>query len=243
MFIPQRRAKTTALVIAILAIAAVAGHVYADDAAAPVAPSGELANHIQRELDHEASRERLWWNSWMAAYSGLTVGQGVAAGLSGDHDTRADLGVGAATSFIGALGVLISPLPEIDAAAETLRAMPSDGEDARRARDEAAVRLREQAANVESEVRSWVPHVLNLAVAGGSSLVLWKGFDQGTAAAWNFGVGLAVGELQIWTKPSGLIGTSPGSVAGAASSEVPAAPQKSLRVAWNGQLLRLVFAF
>ena len=43
-----------------------------------------------------------------ATYAGLTTGQGVAAGLSGDRDTRADLGVGAATSFLGVVGVSVS---------------------------------------------------------------------------------------------------------------------------------------
>jgi hypothetical protein len=179
----------------------------------------------------------------MTAYGGLTVGQGVAAGLSGDHDTRADLGVGAASSFLGVIGLLISPLPEIDAAAKALCAMSSEGEEPSRSRDEAAITLREQAANVEREERSWIPHALNFAVAGGSSLVLWKGFDRGTAGAVNFATSIAVGELQIWTQPAGLIGDTHGLVAGASSSELPAAPQKSLRLAWNGQRLRIVLAF
>jgi hypothetical protein len=121
--------------------------------------------------------------------------------------------------------------------------MRSEGEGASRARDEAAISLREQAANVEREGRSWIPHAVNLAVAGGSSLVLWEGFDRGTESAANFGVSVAIGELQIWTQPAGLIGNALGPVAGAASSEIPAAPPKSLRVAWNGQLLRIVLAF
>lgn len=179
----------------------------------------------------------------MTAYAGLTIGQGTAAGLSGDHDTRADQGVGAATSFIGVLGLLFLQPSEVDAAARTLRAMPSESERARPARDEAAIFLREQAAGEEREGRSWIPHALNLAVAGGSSLVLWKGFDRGDASAVNFAVSFAIGELQIWTQPAGLIGNSQGPVTGAASSEVPTALQRSLRLAWNGQLLRLMFAF
>jgi NAD-dependent oxidoreductase involved in siderophore biosynthesis len=79
------------------------------------------------------------------------------------------------------IGLLISPLPEIDAAAKALCAMSSEGEEPSRSRDEAAITWREQAANVEREERSWIPHALNFAVAGGSSLVLWKGFDRGTA--------------------------------------------------------------
>jgi hypothetical protein len=54
---------------------------------------------------------------------------------------------------------------------------------------------------------------------------------------------MVVGELQIWTAPAGLIGESPGRVAGASPSEIPTAPQKSLRLAWSGQLLRVVLGF
>jgi hypothetical protein len=231
-----------AVAVGIVLIAAVGWQAYAADAPMSIRQGGELANQIQQELDHEACHERLWWNGWMIGYGAATVGQGVAAGLDSDPDTRADKGVGAATSFLGVLGVLISPLPEIDAAAKALRAMPTEGEEASRARDQAAITLREQAANVEREQRSWIPHILNFVVAGGSSLVLGLGFERGAGpAARNFGASFAVGELQIWTQPSGLI-NSPVPVAGA-SAEVPAAPQKSLRLAWNGQLLRLVLAF
>jgi hypothetical protein len=178
----------------------------------------------------------------MAASAGLTAGQGVAAGLSADRDTRADLGVGAATSFLGAVSVLISRLPDIDAAAKTLHAMPAGGGQVGRARDETATLLREQAANAEREERSWVAHVLNFVVAAGSSLVLWKGFDRGASSATNFATSLVVGELQIWTQPDALIGTS--SVRAAAPpAETPVAPPRSLGLAWSGRLVRIVLAF
>jgi hypothetical protein len=229
--------------VGIVAMAAAARQVYADDSPIGCRPSGELADQIQQELDREARHARLWWNGWMTINGGLTVGQGIAAGLSGDRGSRADLGVGAATSFLGVIGMLISRLPEIDAAAKTLRAMPSDGEEAGRARDEAAITLREQAASAEREERSWVAHALNIAVAGGSSLVLWKGFDRGSEAATNFPVSIAVGELEIWTQPSALIGDSNGGLAAASSSEVRPPPQRSLGLAWSGGLMRVILAF
>jgi hypothetical protein len=140
---PTSTLLSTAIAVAISTIGAVGRPAQAEDPPTSTRTSSSVAREIQQELDHEVSHERLWWNGWMATYAGLTAGQGVAAGLSGDRDTRADLGVGAATSFLGVVGVLISRLPEIDTAAETLRAMPADSEDARRARDEAATLLRE----------------------------------------------------------------------------------------------------
>lgn len=240
---PTSKLLSTAVAVAITAIAAVGWQAHAEDPPAGARESGELARQIQQELDHEAFHERLWWNAWMAAYGGLTVGQGVAAGLSGDRDTRADLGVGATTSFLGVIGLAISRLPEIDAAANALRAMPSDGEEASHARDEAATGLREQAARAERAERSWVAHALNFVVAAGSSVVLWKGFDRGASSATNFATSLAVGELQIWTQPAAFVGHAGGWLAAAPSPEIPAVPQKSLALAWSGRVLRIVLAF
>jgi hypothetical protein len=239
---PTSTRLSTAIAVAITTIGALCQPARAEDPPGGATTSGSVAREIQQELDHEALHERLWWNGWMATYAGLTVGQGVAAGLSGDRDTRADLGVGAATSFLGVIGVLISRLPEIDAAAETLRAMPAGGEDAGRARDEAATLLREQAASAEREERSWVPHALNFIVAAGSSVVLWKGFDRGTSSAANFATSLAVGELQIWTQPDALLGTASARAA-VAPPEIPVVPRTSLGLTWSGRLLRIVLAF
>ena len=190
--------------------------------------SGDFSRGIETELDREAGHERLWWSGWTLAYGGLTVGQSVAAGLVGDRDTRADMGVGAVTSLLGVVGMLTSPLPAVDEAARLLRAMPEETADERSGRDQAASALREQAASAERAGRSWLAHALNFAVAAGSSLVLWKGFDRGASSAANFATSLAIGELQIWTQPAALIGKS---------------STQSIAFGWNGRLLRVVLAF
>jgi hypothetical protein len=240
---PTSKLLSTTVAVAVAAMAVIGQQARAEEPPKGMRESGTLARQIQEELDHEACRERIWWNGWMTAYGALTVGQGVAAGLSGDYDTRADLGVGAATSFLGVVGLLISHLPEIGAAADALRAMPSDGIGASRARDEAAIALREQAASAEREERSWVAHALNFAVATGSTVVLWKGFDRGASSAANFATSLAVGELQIWTQPAALIATPGGRLTTTSLPQTPALPQKSLGLAWSGRVLRIVLAF
>jgi hypothetical protein len=240
---PTLNLSWTAVVVATTVVLAIARPASAQDQGGSTKQGGELARQIQQDLDREAFHERLWWNAWMATYGGLTIGQGVAGGLSGDHDTRADMGVGAATSFLGVVGLGISRLPEIDAAAKALRAIPSDGEEAGLDRDRAAVILREQAADAEREERSWVAHALNFMVAAGSSLVLWKGFDRGASSAANFGVSLAVGELQIWTQPNALVNGSSGWLAAAPLPGTPAVPRKSIGLALTGGVLQIALAF
>jgi len=198
------------------------------------AEPGVLADRIEAELTAEAGHERVWWNAWTAGYGGLTVGESVSAGLTGSGHERVDMGVGAATSLIGLVGMLISPMPEVTSAARTLAAMPAGTLDERRARDDVAVRLRADAAGAEAEGRTWLAHALNLAVAGGSSLVLWKGFDRGTSAATNFGSSVAIGELQIWTQPARLLHGIP-------DETPPAGTTASL--GWAGRLFYVRVAF
>jgi hypothetical protein len=204
--------------------------------------SGGTAAAIGAELDAEAARARLWWNAWTAGYAGLTIGQGVAAGRSGDRDTRADLGVGAATSLIGVAGMLLSPLPRVAAAAEELETMPSGTAEERQARDRAAVLLRERAADAEREGRSWLSHALNFVVAAGSSLVLWKGFDRGTSAAESFATGLAVGELQLWTQPSHLA-TTPAPIAGGRDPARTEGSGRPIALGWTGRSFYVRWTF
>jgi hypothetical protein len=234
------RAPKVALIVAILGMPLQAA---AEEGTATYA-SGELARAIGQQLDEEAARERLWWRSWTLVSGGLTVGQGLAAATSRDRDTRADQGVGAATSFLGVVGMLFSPLPEVDAAAKTLRDLPSDTAEQRHARDEAALMLRDSAANAERQGRSWLSHAVNFALAAGSSIILWKGFDRGAASAANFGISLAVGELQIWTQPAGLIGASVPRE-GAAGSTMPesTAWYRSLRVSLGNRRAEVALTF
>ncbi len=201
--------------------------------AASAAEPGVLADAIEAELTAEAHRERLWWNGWTVAYGALTVGESISAGLTGSRDERVDMSVGAATSLIGVAGMLVSPMRDVARAADTLAAMPAGTADERRARDDLAVRLRADAARAEADGRSWLAHALNVAVAGGSSLVLWKAFDRGTSAAENFGASSAVGELQIWTQPVRLLRGAPDATAPAATATI----------GWRGALVYVSVAF
>jgi hypothetical protein len=88
---PTSTLLSTAIAVVVITTAAVVQPALAEGSPAVASASGRLASEIQQQLDHEAAHERLWWNGWMATYAGLTTGQGVAAGLSGDRDTRADL--------------------------------------------------------------------------------------------------------------------------------------------------------
>ena len=207
---------------------------------------GETADTIARELDDEARRERRWWNAWTATYAAFTVGQGAAAGAVHDRDTRIDMEVGAATSVLGVVGMLLSPLREVARAADTVDRMPARTEEERRARAETAVVERARAAAAEREARSWLVHVLNVVVTGASSVVLWQGFDHGTSAATNLASGVAIGELQIWTQPKALLAPPPDPPLGG-TVDVPrpiaASPPAVASVRWGGRSVWIRVAF
>lgn len=62
----------------------------------------------------------------------------------------------------------------------------------------------EDAAN-EAFCSSWLLHVGNVVLNAAVGLVLGIGWHRWEAAAINFGVGTALGEVMIFTQPTGLV--------------------------------------
>ncbi|MDZ7635210.1 MAG: hypothetical protein U5L72_12595 [Bacteroidales bacterium] len=119
--------------------------------------------------------------------------------------TRQDMVLGAATTLLGAVGQLITPLGPRDA----LSGYPSvkqynSGDQA--ISQEEAMELLKILAIREKEGRSWKTHAIAGAVNLGSGLITWLGFKR---TVWdglaNFALNTAVTEAQIWTQPTRAI--------------------------------------
>src|SRR5512133_3607784 len=67
-----------------------------------------------RNLSELANRDRThaqaWWYGWLGGYSAATAGQGIVYFTSDDKSTRQDMALGAATTFLGAMGQLLTPM-------------------------------------------------------------------------------------------------------------------------------------
>jgi hypothetical protein len=191
---PERRWR-----IGLLAGALVAAFPRPAAAQAPAAPAPVLTPRtdperlafIHARLDAGRDPARTWWISWLAGFSTLAVGQGTAALHLRGHqydDLRPPLIVGAAGSAVGAIGLLPLPWP-------TTWATHRDPDLA------SAEHRLYLIADAETLTHSWKSHLAVTLVNVTGSLVLWLVFRLPLNALTNLVVGMAVGELQLFTQP------------------------------------------
>ena len=165
----------------------------------PDSVTGNVQQDIRLTALREKSAIRGWWYGWLAGYSAATVGQGIVYMASDDKALRQDMALGAATTMLGAVGQLISPVlpkgadyPSYREYASGERTLPSD---------DAAELLRLLAAR-EKEGRSWKTHAIAGVVNLGSGLITWLGFRRTFMDGLeNFAINTAITEAQIWTQP------------------------------------------
>lgn len=149
-------------------------------------------------LKDKAAAER-WWYGWLAGYSAATAGQGIVYFTSDNKTLRQDMALGAATTFLGAMGQLITPLFPKQADYPSYREYAS-GEKQFSA-DQAAGLLKTLAAR-EKEGRSWKTHAIAGVVNLGSGLITWLGYKRTFMDGLeNFAINTVITEAQIWTQP------------------------------------------
>lgn len=172
----------------------------ASDAAIPIGNDyGEETYEIQLTALKDMSGARRWWYAWLTGYSAATAGQAAVFFSSDDKSLRQDMALGAATTFLGAMNQLITPIDPKPGDYPTYRDYVSG--EMPLSSDQAAELLKKLAA-WEKKGRSWKTHALAGAVNLGSGLITWLGFKR---TIWdgvvNFALNTAVTEAQIWTQP------------------------------------------
>jgi hypothetical protein len=162
--------------------------------ASPVETKARL-EALRALLDSESARADAWTWGWSGAYVMITIAQLVPVAFV-DADTRIDLWVGAVSSVVGA--VLQGALPLRVPSAEGL----PDEPDAALAEAE---RRAAEGAEHERQFAAWYSHCVNVAVNAIAGLVLGLGYQHWVSAALSFGVGVAVGEVVLFTQPTRLL--------------------------------------
>jgi hypothetical protein len=159
---------------------------------------------IDGELARSAGRARLWTGAW-----GVALGAGTIANLVPlawvPADQRVDWYTGAATTAVGVVPLLIAPL-DVVADSRELRARLAT----RTAGDtcallaDAETRLVRDAKNQADGQRWWL-HVGNVVLNAGVGLFLIVGFHHWAAGIWNAASGAVIGEVIIFTQPTGAV--------------------------------------
>jgi len=155
-------------------------------------------------LRSAAHRARLWSWGWGLGYSALTVGQLAITPLF-NSDDRKDYYVGAFGSAVGVTALLARPLRVMGDQRwleRRLAATPGADPCARLAEAERLL-LRDAAS--EEEHQRWFVHAGNFAFNAGLGLVLAFWFQHYRAAATNTIIGITIGEIQLYTMPSGSV--------------------------------------
>ncbi len=157
---------------------------------------------IRQMLERGKPNADRWWTGWLIGYGVATVGQGVAGITSKDRRTRQDMALGAATTCLGALGQIITPMLPAKAPFRLAAIPETTPEERMRKLSEAETLLRESALR-EKEGRSWKIHAITGAVNLGSGLIVWLGFKRN---AWegvgNFALNTLITEAQIGSQPT-----------------------------------------
>jgi hypothetical protein len=154
---------------------------------------------LEERLDTAQAAGRRWYWSWFGIDSAGLIASSVRAALADDGDGRVLGIVNAGKSAVGLGRLVAAPLPA-RFGADPIRAMPAATPEQRLARLHAAEALLEDSAErAEEKFTPW-PHLSNalLNLAGGGIIL---GLGDWRDAAISTGLGLAIGELRIWTAP------------------------------------------
>ena len=209
----SRRAAVAAAALIALAALAPAARAATCAPSAAVAPSGprlgtldpELRlRYIDAELARSAHKAQVWTWGW-----GIALGIGAVANLAPllwvPKDERVDWYVGAFTNTVGIVPLVIAPLDVIGDSRELRARLATRGTtDVCVLLADAETRLVHDARN-QADGRRWWLHVANFALNAGVGLFLGVGFHHWGAGLFQFASGAVIGEVIIFTQPTGAI--------------------------------------
>ena len=195
--------RISAIVLAILIAARAA------DAGCPTMPGADaaLATHddatrvawIQARLARSAHRSRMWVWGWTIGIVGATAIQVAMIPILGDtRSNRIDFGLGAATTIVGIVPLLLLP-PRVIDDSDALEALVASAGDPCTTLADAERRLVAD-AEAQHHTRSWYVHVGNVLLNGGVTL-LFGAFHHWTSGAISGIGGALIGEVIIYTSP------------------------------------------
>lgn len=188
------------LLIFLLPLSPLAGQVVSDDSTAD-----EMIRDLSELANQDRARAQAWWYAWLGGYSAATAGQGIVYFISEDKSLRQDMALGAATTFLGAMGQLLTPVLPKDAT----YGRPTGGYNGEGSvilsYDQSAELLKALSLR-EKEGRSWKVHAIAGVVNLGSGLITWLGFKRTFLdGLGNFALNTVITEAQIWTQPTRAI--------------------------------------
>jgi hypothetical protein len=160
----------------------------------------ERLAYLEHHLEDGSGWAKTWYYGWTSFYALGVVVQSVQAGIEDDKSERADYIISAVKAAGGVGRLLYQPL-EARRGADPIQAMPNATPEDRLLRlARAEEQLRTNAKEADRRYY-WLQHVSNVAVNVAGALIVWQGFDDAETAWTSAGIGIAVGEVFIWSQP------------------------------------------
>jgi len=163
------------------------------------AEMAERLHFLEARLKAESVQARAWEGGWAAVY---VVGFGYGVYQMGTSTNRSQLAegiVGASKPGVGVLGLMLTP-PHAAQGAHPLDGLAEGTpEELRHKLVLAESLLRANDKEVDQRY-AWMPHLLSIALSIAGGIAIWASGDfwKGAQSA---GIGSAVGEVTIWTRP------------------------------------------
>lgn len=166
------------------------------------AQTQERLQAIRHMLEQGKPNANRWWYGWLSGYSAATIGQGAVYLTCENKETRQDMALGAATTFLGAMGQIIAPTVP-GTAPDRLAQFSENTLEERSNKLRKAEELLRECALQEKFGRSWKTHAITGAVNLSSGLVVWLGFKRSFwEGVGNFALNTVITEAQIWSQPT-----------------------------------------
>jgi hypothetical protein len=154
---------------------------------------------IQNLLQKDKRNAQHWWYGWLAGYSAATVGQGIVYLSTDNNATKQDMALGSATTLLGALGQLVTPLVPPGSSHGDIKNISDIELNNPGYYEELLIELSRR----EKNGRSWKMHAVTGVVNLGSGLITWRGFHRTLKdGVINFALNTVITEAQIWTQPT-----------------------------------------
>ncbi len=198
------KAPASVLILALLALARSARAEPPPTTAEDADVSARLA-WIEGVLDRDEPRMRLWRSGWLGAYGAVTLAEGALFANAQTSADRINAAIDAGKAAVGFTFVLVSPSTG-STAGTLLRALPEGTPAERRAKLARGEALLRASAKEEREGRGWFPLIGGALLNIGGAWLSWATTKGSSGAGW-FGLvsGVAVGEAQVVTMPSGAM--------------------------------------
>ena len=131
--------------------------------------------YLEDLLDASKPHGQIWYWSWMTIEGAATVGLGVAAGLTDDHDRRVDYSVNAANAALGVVATQYLAPVEARFGADRIRGLPDTTRQDKLAKLRAAEDQLRRNARRADDRWSWEAHAANtgLALISGTIVGVW----------------------------------------------------------------------